>query len=143
MGARPQAARGPREGVLEQVRYLSTRFLMRSFVSSILSAELFVERDRYRSPESRGVERAELPNIKSAKKRVRLSSQANARNRAVRSRLRTAVKRVENAENAETAEVEFRSVQVLLDRAATKCLIHPNAVARMKSNLSRRVGAMK
>ena len=84
-----------------------------------------------------------MPNIKSAKKRVRLSSQANARNRAARSRLRTAVKRVENAENQETAEAEYRKVQVLLDRAATKSLIHPNAVARMKSNLTRRVGALK
>ena len=84
-----------------------------------------------------------MPNIKSAKKRVRLSSQANARNRAVRSRLRTALKRVENAENAETAEVEYRKAQVLLDRAATNRIIHPNAVARLKSNLTRRVGALK
>ena len=90
----------------------------------------------------KGVERAELPNIKSAKKRVRSSRTANARNRAVRSRLRTAVKRVENAENAKTAEVEYRKVQVLLDRAATRRLLHPNTVARMKSNLARRVGAM-
>ena len=83
-----------------------------------------------------------MPNIKSAKKRVRLSLNANARNRAIRSRLRTAVKRVENAENAKTAEAEYRKVQVLLDRAATNRLLHPNAVARMKSNLARRVGAM-
>jgi small subunit ribosomal protein S20 len=91
---------------------------------------------------SQRVDGAELPNIKSAKKRVRLSRNANARNRAVRSKLRTAVKRVENAENAKTAEVEYRKVQVLLDRAATGRLLHPNTVARMKSNLARRVGAM-
>ena len=84
----------------------------------------------------------ELPNIKSAKKRVRLSRNANARNRAVRSRLRTAVKRVENAKNAKAAEVEYRKVQVLLDRAATGRLLHRNTVARMKSNLTRRVRAM-
>lgn len=83
-----------------------------------------------------------MPNIKSAKKRVRLSRDANTRNRAVRSRLRTAVKRVENAADAEAAETEYRRVQVLLDRAATNRLLHPNAVARMKSNLARRVGAM-
>ncbi len=83
-----------------------------------------------------------MPNIKSAKKRVRLSRTANARNRAVRSRLRTAVKRVENAKDAATAETEYRRVQVLLDRAATGRLLHPNAVARMKSNLARRVSAM-
>ncbi len=83
-----------------------------------------------------------MPNLKSAKKRVRLSREANERNRAVRSRLRTAVKRVENAKDASTAEAEYRKVQVLLDRAATNRLIHPNAVARMKGNLARRVGAM-
>ena len=83
-----------------------------------------------------------MPNIKSAKKRVRLSRTANARNRAVRSRIRTAVKRVENAENAKTAEVEYRKVQVLLDRAATGKLLHPNTVSRMKSNLARRIGVM-
>ena len=83
-----------------------------------------------------------MPNIKSAKKRVRLSRNANVRNRAARSRLRTAVKRVENAKNAKTAEAEYRKVQVLLDRAATGRLLHPNTVARMKSNLARRVGAM-
>ena len=83
-----------------------------------------------------------MPNIKSAKKGVRLSRDANTRNRAVRSRLRTAVKRVENAADAEAAETEYRRVQVLLDRAATNRLLHPNAVARMKSNLARRVGAM-
>ena len=88
------------------------------------------------------VERTELPNLKSAKKRVRLSREANERNRAARSRLRTAVKRVENAEDATTAEAEYRKVQVLLDRAATSRLIHPNAVARMKGNLARRVRAM-
>jgi ribosomal protein S20 len=60
----------------------------------------------------------------------------------VRSRLRTAVKLVENAANVETAEVEYRKVQVLLDRAATGRLLHPNTVARMKSNLARRVGTM-
>jgi len=60
----------------------------------------------------------------------------------VRSRLRTAVKRVENAENVDTAEVEYRKVQILLDRAATGGLLHQNTAARMKSNLARRVGAM-
>ena len=83
-----------------------------------------------------------MPNIKSAKKRIRLSRDANALNRAARSKLRTAVKRVENANNAKTAEVEYRKAQVLLDRAATGHLLHPNTVARMKSNLARKIGAM-
>jgi len=53
------------------------------------------------------------------------------------------VKRVENAKNAKTAEIEYRRVQILLDRAGTKLLLHPNTVARMKSNLTRAVGLKK
>ena len=83
-----------------------------------------------------------MPNIKSAKKRMRLSRNANERNRAVRSRLRTAIKRVHQAENAENAETAYRRVQVLLDRAATSRLVHPSAAARMKSRLARKVSAM-
>ena len=83
-----------------------------------------------------------MPNIKSAKKRMRLSRIANERNRAERSRLRTAIKRVREAENAKSAEAAYRRVQVLLDRAATSRLLHPSAAARMKSNLARRIAAM-
>ncbi len=83
-----------------------------------------------------------MPNIKSAKKRMRLSRAANERNRAQRSRLRTAIKRVQQAEDATSAQAAYKSVQVLLDRAATSSLIHPNTVARMKSNLARKVNGM-
>ncbi len=83
-----------------------------------------------------------MPNIKSAKKRMRLSRAANERNRAQRSRLRTAVKRVQQAEDATSAQAAYKRVQVLLDRAATSGMIHPNTVARMKSNLARKVNGM-
>ncbi|MYI23742.1 MAG: 30S ribosomal protein S20, partial [Gammaproteobacteria bacterium] len=43
---------------------------------------------------------------------------------------------------AETAQARFREAQVLLDRAATSRLLHPNAVARMKSALARQVNAL-
>ena len=83
-----------------------------------------------------------MPNIKSAKKRMRLSRIANERNRAERSRLRTAIKRVQQAKDAASAQSEFTRVQVLLDRAATSRLIHPNTAARMKSSLARKVNGM-
>ncbi len=83
-----------------------------------------------------------MPNIKSAKKRMGLSRVANERNRGQRARLRTAIKRVQHATDATEAQTAYKSVQVLLDRAATSRLIHPNAVARMKSNLARRVNGM-
>lgn len=83
-----------------------------------------------------------MPNIKSAKKRMRLSRSANERNRAKRSRLRTAIKQVQQAEDSASAQAAYERVQVLLDRAATKRMLHPNAVARMKSNLVRKINGM-
>ena len=83
-----------------------------------------------------------MPNVKSAIKRMNKSREQNARNRAKRSRLRTALKKVREATDVETAQARFREAQVLLDRAATSRLLHPNAVARMKSTLARRVNSL-
>jgi small subunit ribosomal protein S20 len=80
-----------------------------------------------------------MPNIKSAKKRMELSRVANARNRAFRSRIRTAIRRVREAEDVETAQTCLREAVALLDRAATRRLIHPNRTARLKGQLARRV----
>ncbi|TVR67486.1 MAG: 30S ribosomal protein S20 [Gemmatimonadales bacterium] len=80
-----------------------------------------------------------MPNIKSAKKRMELGQKWAARNRVARSRLRTAVKRVRQAEDAETAQTRLRDAESLLDRAARKRLLHPNKVARMKSRLQQHV----
>ena len=83
-----------------------------------------------------------MPNIKSAKKRMELSREARAKNRAERSRIRTAVKRVEAEEDASTAEERLREAVALLDRAATRRLIHPNKVARIKGQLARHVNGL-
>ena len=83
-----------------------------------------------------------MPNVKSAIKRMNKSREQNARNRAKRSRLRTAVKKVREAADAETAQARFREAQVLLDRAAGSHLLHPRAVARMKGALARHVNSL-
>lgn len=83
-----------------------------------------------------------MPNIKSAKKRMHTSRAANERNRGQRSRLRTAIKQVQQATDSADAQAAYKRVQVLLDRAATGRLLHPNAVARMKSNLARKVNGL-
>ena len=75
-----------------------------------------------------------MPNIASAKKNMRKSRAAQARNRAQRSALRTALKKAK-AEGA-SAEERTRAAS-LLDRAARKGLIHRNAAARQKSHLSK------
>lgn len=84
-----------------------------------------------------------MPNIKSAKKRMELSRSARSKNRAERSRIRTAIKRVRAAGSAEDAQARFVEAQAVLDRAANRRLIHPNAVARVKGQLQRHLNALR
>ncbi len=80
-----------------------------------------------------------MPNIKSAKKRMELSRVANTRNRANRAKIKTAIRRVREAEDRETAEARLRQAVTLLDRAATKNILPRNRVSRIKSQLARQV----
>jgi small subunit ribosomal protein S20 len=83
-----------------------------------------------------------MPNIKSAKKRAELSSKARLKNRSERSRLRTAIKSVHDAPSADEARTRLGRTVALLDRAATRNLVHPNRVARLKGQLQRHVNAL-
>lgn len=78
-----------------------------------------------------------MPNTKSAEKRMRTNRKRYERNRRARSRLRTAVKKVRQAETPEAAATAFREATELLDRAASRRLIHPNKAARTKSRLAK------
>ena len=83
-----------------------------------------------------------MPNIKSAKKRMELSRKWTARNRTARARLRTAVKKVHQAEEPEGARSLLTEAVRLLDRAARRRLLHPNRVARIKSQLQTHVNRL-
>lgn len=82
-----------------------------------------------------------MPNIKSAKKRVLVSEANYQRNKACRSALKTALKKADAAikansdDAAETVKVAVKK----LDQAATKGILHRNAVARKKSQLANRM----
>ncbi len=80
-----------------------------------------------------------MPNIRSAKKRMRQSVKRRARNRVKRAALRTAVKQARTATSSDEAAAAFRSAEQLLDRAAQKGLISKNKAARHKSRLSKLV----
>jgi small subunit ribosomal protein S20 len=82
---------------------------------------------------------AVLPNVKSAEKRMRTNRIREERNKAARSRLRTAIKKVRQSDtaDAEGTEATYLQAKSLLDRAARKRLIHPNKAARLKSQLAR------
>ena len=79
-----------------------------------------------------------MPNTKSAEKRLRQNKIRNARNKSVKSSVKTQVKKVMAAideGNIETAETEFKTAAKKLDKAGSKRIIHPNAAARKKSRL--------
>jgi small subunit ribosomal protein S20 len=84
-----------------------------------------------------------MPNIKSSKKRMQLSQKWAAKNRTARARLRTAIKKVRQAEDAAAAEARLTEAVSLLDRAGRTRLFHPNRVSRLKSQLSRHVNELK
>lgn len=77
-----------------------------------------------------------MPKLKSAKKALRQSRTRTTRNRAQRSALRTAVKRVRDATTADAAAKAYNAAVRLLDRAARKGLVHPNNAARHKSQMA-------
>lgn len=82
-----------------------------------------------------------MPNIRSAKKRMRQNAPRRDRNRAQLSAVRTAVKQVRAAATRHEAEAAYLKAEQLLDRAAGKRLVHPNAAARQKSRLAKAVAA--
>jgi small subunit ribosomal protein S20 len=77
-----------------------------------------------------------VPRIKSAKKAMRQGRARHEHNKAQRSALRTALKRVRSAAGAAQAAAAYRIAGRLLDRAARKGLIHQNNAARHKSRLA-------
>ena len=82
-----------------------------------------------------------MPNIKSAIKRVKTSRVRNLRNSAIKSSVKTAVRKVNLAlptPEADGAQVQLSAAFSALDRAARKGVIHKNAAARKKSQLPRK-----
>ena len=86
-----------------------------------------------------------MANIKSAKKRAIQSEKRRQHNASRRSMTRTFVKKVVAAIAAgdkAAAQAAFDAAQPILDRMATKGLIHKNKAARHKSRLSAQIKAM-
>ncbi|MBR0144489.1 MAG: 30S ribosomal protein S20 [Clostridia bacterium] len=86
-----------------------------------------------------------MPNIKSAKKRVLVTSTKNLQNKAAKSALRTDLKKFDQAaENGEKAEAQdlYKKAVVALDKAASEGLIHKNNAANKKSKMTRRLNKL-
>jgi small subunit ribosomal protein S20 len=83
-----------------------------------------------------------MANNASARKRIRQTEKRTARNKARKSRVRSFLRKVEEAVKSgdkAAAQEAFRAAQPELQRAATKGVVHANMVARRLSRLSARV----
>ena len=80
-----------------------------------------------------------MPNNKQAKKRVRQNETRANENKIVRTAMRTAIRRVVEADSAEAAEAAVPSAMKRIDKAAKKNIIHDNAAARYKNRVARAV----
>ncbi len=76
---------------------------------------------------------------KSAIKRIRTSEKARLRNKHYRTMMKTAIKKVRLAESKEVAEANLNRAISILDRLASKGIIHKNNAANKKAKLTRLV----
>lgn len=80
-----------------------------------------------------------MPNIASAKKRVRVIKKKTLRNKMVKSNLKTVLKKtfssIENKASEASQALQFAMKK--LDKAAAKGIIHKNKAANKKSQLQR------
>lgn len=86
-----------------------------------------------------------MANSRSAKKRVLIAERNRERNQAVKSRIKTMVKKVLSAVELKDAELAKSALSVAykeLDKAVTKGILKKNTVSRKKSRLSARVNAL-
>lgn len=87
-----------------------------------------------------------MPNIKSAEKRVKVIEKKTLENKAVKSRISTYAKKFKAAVqtgDAQVAEVAYRDVVALLDKAAAENVIHANSANRKKAHYAKLLDNMK
>jgi small subunit ribosomal protein S20 len=82
-----------------------------------------------------------VANIKSQKKRNLTNAKRAARNKAVKSELKTRVKTATKSIGTDTNDEDLRLAVKRLDMAAAKGVIHPNQAARRKSRLMAKINA--
>lgn len=78
-----------------------------------------------------------MPNIKSAKKRVKVNEVKALRNKALKSALHTSVKKANVAisTGAENKDEALKAAIKSIDKAVSKGILHKNTAARKKSGL--------
>jgi len=82
-----------------------------------------------------------LPNIQSAIKRVKVSEKKNLRNRIVKTKVKTAIKKfdAELAANPANAGTQYNATASAIDKAAAKGVMHKNTANRKKARLAKQM----
>ena len=86
-----------------------------------------------------------LANIKSAKKRIKVIAKKTLRNKSIRSRVKTAVKKVETAILAgdkAAADEALKAAISEISKAASKGIYHKNTASRKISRMTKAVNKM-
>ncbi len=86
-----------------------------------------------------------MANIKSAKKRILVTEKRAARNKSIRSKVKTSIKKVDAAIVAgdkEAAATALRNATVEIEKACTKGVYHKNNAARKVSRLAQAVNKL-
>ena len=86
-----------------------------------------------------------MANTKSAKKAVRQTVRRTAANKTRRSRMRSSVRKVEEAiasGNKDAAKAALKEAEPIMARTAQKGMLHPKTASRKVSRLAKRVAAM-
>ena len=83
-----------------------------------------------------------MANIKSAKKRILVNQTKAERNKAIKSSVKTAVKKVRveiEAQDKEAAKAALLNATTVIDKAASKGVYHKNTASRKVSRLAKAV----
>lgn len=86
-----------------------------------------------------------MPNIKSQKKRMRLSAKRAERNKSAKAALRTAVKKADASieANADDMDEKVKAAAIALESGVGKGVIHQNNASRQVSRLTRAANKAK
>ena len=83
-----------------------------------------------------------MANIKSAKKRILVTETRAARNKSIRSEVKTAIKKVEAANDKEAAKAALTVAISTIESASSKGVYHKNNAGRKVSRLTKLVNTL-
>ena len=86
-----------------------------------------------------------MANIKSAKKRILVTATRTARNKSIRSAVKTSVKKVEaaiTANDKEAAQAALKTAISQISKATSKGVYHKNTAGRKISRLTKAVNSL-